>query len=316
MPRERLSIGEHLLAYLAIGYLRVTARVPVAWARGVTIAFGRIALRVLPRLHRVGMDNLDLAFGDTIPREEKRRILVGAMDNLAITAAEFSRLPSLRGDASSGWVEIIGAENVDTTRSGVLIGGHHSNWELMATCVPRYGIHMAVVVRPLRHPALNAAIDDIRRAASSDTVPKEGAGPEVMRRLKEGDYVGVLIDQSPRESAVPVTFFGQPCWATVAPVMLALRAKAPILAALLSRKPDGSYLLEAMPPIHVTRSGDLRRDLVHYSQQIQDLFEAHVRKYPEQWLWFHRRWKARPQLQAEWEKKAAPAQSAPEPPQG
>lgn len=308
MSRHGLSIGDHLLAWLAIGYLRTTARIPVSWARGITIALGRLALRALPRLHRIGMDNLNLAYGDTISAEEKRRILRGAMDNLAITAAEFSRLPSLRGDASSDWVEIVGAENVDTTRSGILIGGHHSNWELMATCVPRYGIHMAVVVRPLKHPALNAAIDNIRRAASSDTVPKEGAGPEVTRRLKEGQFVGVLIDQSPRESAVPVTFFGQPCWATIAPVMLALRSKAPIVTALLSRKPDGRYLLEALPPIHLTRTGDLRRDLVENSQRLQDVFEAHVRKYPEQWLWFHRRWKARPQLQEEWDARAARGQ--------
>jgi len=301
MPRQGPSIGDHVLACLAIGYLRATACMPVAWARGITIALGRVALRLLPRLHRIGMDNLNLAYGDTISPAEKKRILVGAMDNLAITAAEFSRLPSLRGDASQGWADIVGQENVDTTRSGILIGGHHSNWELMAACVPRYGIHMAVVVRPLRHPALNAAIDNIRRAASSDTVPKAGAGPEVARRLKDGQFVGVLIDQSPRESAVPVTFFGQPCWATVAPVMLAFRSKAPITAALLSRKPDGRYLLEAAPPIHMTRTGDLRRDLVENSQRIQDVFEAHVRKYPEQWLWFHRRWKSRPNLQAEWD---------------
>lgn len=312
MPRTGPSLGDHVLAALAVGYLRLTALLPLSWARGITVALGRVALRVVPRLHRVGMDNLDLAYGDSIPQNEKRRILRGAMDNLALTAAEFSRLPSLRGDASAAWVDIVGAENVDATRSGILVGGHHSNWELMATCVPRYGIHMAVVVRPLRHPALNQAIDRIRQGAGSDTVPKEGAGPEVIRRLKTGDFVGVLIDQSPRESAVPVSFFGQPCWATAAPVMLAIRSKAPIVPAMMSRRADGRYLLRALPPIHVERSGDLRRDLVEYSQRIQDVFEAHVRAYPEEWLWFHRRWKPRPQLQAEWDAKSkkSPADTA------
>lgn len=303
MPRNGLSIGDHLLAYLAIGYLRLTAVLPISWGRAVTIALGRIALRVLPRLHRVGMDNLNLAYGDTISATEKQRILQGAMDNLAITAAEFSRLPTQAVEAG-GWVDIVGVENVDKTRGGILTAGHHSNWELMATGVPRYGVHMTIVVRPLKHPKLNAVIDGIRNAARSGTIPKEGAGPEVTRKLKEGGFIGVLIDQSPRESAVPVTFFGQPCWATVAPVMLALRAKAPIIPAAMHRRPDGRYVLEALPPLELTRSGDLRRDLVENSQRVQDIFEAHVRKYPEQWLWFHRRWKARPSLQAEWDAKA------------
>lgn len=314
MPRKGPSIVDHLLAYTAIVFLSLSARLPVSWVRAFTKALGRLALRIYPRLVRTGMENLDLAFGDSIPQGEKRRILRGAMDNLAITAAEFSRLPALCGDASAAWVDIVGQENVITGARGLLIGGHHSNWELMATCVPRYGIKMAVVVRPLKHPALNAAIDRIRRLAASDTVPKEGAGPEVARRLSAGQFVGVLIDQAPTDNAVPVTFFGQPCWATTAPVMLALRSKAPITPALMSRKPDGRYLLEALPPVEITRTGDLRRDLVENSQRIQDVFEAHVRKYPEQWLWFHRRWKPRPRLEAEWNARmkrgAAPRESA------
>ena len=127
----------------------------------------------------------------------------------------------------------------------------------------------------------------------------------MLRLLKEGWIVGVLADQSPREAAVPVTFFGQPCWATVAPAMIAARAKVPMHVVSILREADGNYVMEFSEPIELDQSKPLRAGLVDVSQQCQDAIERIVREHPGQWLWLHRRWKKRPRLEREWAEKEA-----------
>ena len=304
MSSSSISLADHVLSLFTIGFLRVSAALPIAFVRAFAVGIGRVALFLLPRLHRVGMQNLDLAYGDTLSSAEKRRVLRGAMDNMALVAAEFSRLPLLAGQGSVPWVDVEGVEQVDLARGGILISGHLGNWEFMASAVARHGVKIAEVVRPLRHPRVNEIVDATRRAGGFDTIPKAKAAVEVFRRMRAGELVGVLIDQAPRESAVPVTFFGKPCWATAAPVIFAVRGKAPVHLAVMRRKPDGRYALRVSPAITLTRSGDFRQDLLENSQRLQDALEAEIRENPEQWLWFHRRWKARPQLEAEWNARA------------
>lgn len=304
MPSSRISLADHVLSMFTIGFLRLSAALPLGFVRAFAVGLGRVALFLLPRLHRVGMQNLDLAYGDSISRAEKKRILRGAMDNLALVTAEFSRVPQLAGQGSVDWVDIEGADHVDLSGGCILACGHLSNWEYMASAIARRGLPVSVVVRPMGHPRVNELVDATRRAGGFGTIPKVRAAVDVFRRLRAGELVGVMIDQSPRESAVPVTFFGKPCWATAAPVLFAVRGKAPVYLAKMRRKPNGRYVMSASPEIKMVRTGDFRQDLLDNTQRLQDALEAAVREHPEQWLWFHRRWKARPQLEAEWNARA------------
>lgn len=193
---------------------------------------------------------------------------------------------------------------------GVLfIGAHLGNWELFAPPMVRMGSKVAGVVRPLDNPALNAIVEAHRRAGGFTILPKDNAGRDMIRLLREGWNVGVLIDQSPRENGVPATFFGKPCWATIAPVMIAVRAKAPVVPGSVARQPDGTYVLDFGDPIAMVHTGDLHADMLVNTQRCQDAIETLVRRYPEQWLWFHRRWKERPRLASEWEARQEKARA-------
>jgi len=252
------------------------------------------------------MANLDLAYGESISTAEKRRILWKAVDNLALVAAEFSHIDRMVKSGGTNAIDVEGLEHIDISRGHLCIGAHLGNWELMAHFMAAgCGYKVAEVVRPFDAPSVDRAIDGIRTCGGVKTIPKDNAGKEILRVLREGYLLGVMVDQSPRENGVPVTFFGAPCWATIAPVMIAVRAKAPILPVSLTRQPNGRYVLRFLPSIEMERTGDLRADLVYNSQRCQDAIEELVRTTPEQWLWFHRRWKERPRLAEEWERRKA-----------
>lgn len=305
MGRKRNPLAQWAVFQILRAFAAIMHRIPLNWARRSGRCIGWVAYHCVPRVGSIARANLDLAYGDTISAKEKRRIGIGAAQNACIVAAEFSRMPSLHGDRARELVHVVGLEHMDQSRGSFIIGAHLGNWEWIAPIIKSLGQPILEVIRPLDYPPLNAWIDARRTACGAHTLDKTNSGPEIFRRLKAGWIVGILADQSPREAGVPVTFFGQPCWATVAPAMIAARAKVPIHIVAIVRQPGDMYRLEISEPIEFDRSKPVREGLVDMSQQCQDVIEGLVRAHPEQWLWLHRRWKKRPRLEREWAAKQA-----------
>lgn len=300
MPRRRNPLLQAAITGACIGFIHLTRVLPLTFNRVLALFLGYLTYYLVPRIRRVGLANLDLAYGDSLSRKEKRRILRGAVDNVMRVAVEFSRMPALAGNQYAGYVRLEGEEHADLSKGCVFIGGHFGNWEWMASAMASHGYKVAEIVRPLDDPRLDRVVDVHRRANLITTIPKNDAGREIFRLLKEDWFVGILIDQSPRENGVPVMFFGQPCWATIAPAMIAARSRVPIHPVSMLRSSDGAYTLRFYPAIEMARTGNLLEDLLANTQRCQDAFEQIVREAPEQWLWFHRRWKPRPRLEEEW----------------
>jgi KDO2-lipid IV(A) lauroyltransferase len=308
MARKRNRVVEAITFGAVWIFYHLTRISPLPLSRAVTIAIGRVALALVPRLHKVGMENLDLAYGDELSQAEKKRILQGAMDNMAIVAAEFSHTKTMAQRNFDGVISIEGVEHFDFSNSGVVaISSHKATWEWLAAGFVAEGIPTAEVVRPLDIPALNALVDRTRRFGGIETIPKDKASHEMARLLSGRYIVGLLVDQSARNNAVPTTFFGQPCWSTIGAAMVALRAGVPVHYVDNTRQPDGSYRMTVSPPIEVISTGNTARDLQRITQTFQDLAEEAIRRHPEQWLWFHRRWKQRDRLEQEWQERLAKA---------
>jgi KDO2-lipid IV(A) lauroyltransferase len=297
---RRNRIAKGLAAGLTLCTAGLTRILPLPLSRRCLLLCGRFAIWVVPRIRRVGLANLDLAYGDSLTRAEKRRILRGAVDNMAIVAAEFSRLPYFAARRFEGLVAVQGLEHLDPQRGGLCISGHIGNWEFMAPVLAAQGLRLAEVVRPLDVAALDRYVEGTREAGGVRTIPKDQAGEELLALLKEGWFTGILVDQSPRDNGIPTTFFGHTCWSTIGPAMIAAKAQAPVYFVTLLRQRDYRYVLRVHPPLPLVFTGAIRQDLFANTQIIQDAFEELVRAHPDQWLWPHRRWKQRPRLEREW----------------
>lgn len=307
MAARRNVLGQAVTAAVLIAFHRATRLLPFSWCRPLGVAIGRVAYALLPRVWRVGHANIDLAYGDSLSRAEKRRIVRAAAENMGIVAAEFSHLPWMARNIDGDWLRMEGLEHF-RPGAAVLVSAHLGNWEALALSFRRVGDRPAEVVRPLDNPVVNAVVDATRRGAGVATIPKADAATEIMVRLGHGEIVGILADQSPRGNAVPTTFFGHPCWSTIGPVMTAMRGRVPLQPVALVRNADGGYTFRFWPPIPMVSTGELHTDLEVNTQRVQESMEAMVRAYPEQWLWFHRRWKRRERLEIEWEARKARAQ--------
>ena len=301
MARRRFA--KAVIGRVSVAFARVLAMLSIGASRRIARALTPVLYHLLPRVRNTGMANLDLAYGDTLSDGEKRRILRGSIENMLIVAFELFQIPKLEGAFLERNIRVKGTDFIPGESGCVAIGAHHGNWEWSATAMARRGYKACEIVREFDDPHLNAFIDGTRRSGGVITIPKDRAAREMMERLANGYMVGILADQNPRENAVPVTFFGHPCWATIGPALAAARARVPIIPFSITRDPDDGYTLEFFPPIEMVNTGRTREDLVVNTQRCQDALEAIVRRAPEQWLWLHRRWKERPHLEAEWKRR-------------
>lgn len=298
--KRNVPLYKRILSLLTIGFVKGMGILPPWVSLALAKAFGRAVYYLVPRIRKVGLANLELAYGDSLSSAERKRILKGVMDNIATVAAEFMTIPRIDAAFSKKHVVIKGLERLPEGLGVVLVGAHLGNWEWMAPAISTTGKQISGVVRPLDDPVLDRFVDAVRTSNGVRTISKHGAGKEILSLLAEGRIVGILVDQSPRDNAVPTTFFGKRCWSTSGAVALAMRARVPLFPVTMAREADGRYTMEIHPEIPMAQSGNVRKDLVQNTQAIQNAVEHLIRRTPEQWLWLHRRWKARPRLEAEW----------------
>lgn len=294
-----------------LAFMAAAGLVPLPLSRVSGRGLGRMAFVLLRGRRRTALRNVDLAYGDSISVAEKRRIALGAFENFGIVAMEFPHTPKA---GTAKIVRVVGRDRLDESQGGLFLSAHAANWEWLAPTCAAHGLPVAEVVNTYTDSRRGELLDTTRRAGGVITIPKDAAASTISKLLSEKTYVGILIDQSARKNAVPTTFFGQTCWTTTGPAMLALRSGLPVYLALMHREPDGEYVLELSEKIPCEKTKDFRGDIARFSQRIQDMLEIHVRKYPDQWMWMHDRWKDRSQNKMQrWTKPGATGQASGEP---
>lgn len=300
MAKQRNPIVMWCTTTATLAVFRFLRALPLPVARALSKRASLLGYHLVPRIKRIGLRNLDLAYKDELTAAEKRRILKKSMENLGIVVAEMAHSDILSTPEGQSMFTVKGLEQIEDGKGVLFIGAHIGNWEWMCGIFGNLGRPAAGVVRPLADPRLNDFIDRSRRLHGVDTIAKYDAGGAIIKAVREGKVVGILIDQATRKNCVPVTFFGEACWATIGPVMMAIRTKVPIHPISITRDTTGHYTFEIHEQIHLERQGSIHEDMVRLTQQCQDVIEEIVRAYPDQWMWIHDRWKRYKRPEKEW----------------
>ncbi|MBI3813914.1 MAG: lysophospholipid acyltransferase family protein [Nitrospinae bacterium] len=175
----------------------------------------------------------------------------------------------------------------------LIMTGHIGNWEIGALAGKDYKLNF--VVRTLDNRFLNKIIYKIRTTFNSGVIEKKNAVREILRCLKRNELVAILMDQNTsRDEGVFVDFFGRKACTTPVIATLAMRTGAPVLPIFAIREGTGKIKIIVGEAIEVIPSGDYQEDIERYTAVFTGIIESVIRKYPDQWLWLHRRWKTKP----------------------
>lgn len=279
----------------------VFAALPPALALRLGAGIGALLYLVAARARRVALFNLRLAFPEK-SSAERRRILRASCRNLGRLGAEFCHLPRLTAEElprfltfadRAGWESAL--ERAGKTGM-VVLTGHFGNWELLAYAHGLLGHPITLVHRAMRNKVFNEAIHAVRRHAGTHAIAKRAAAKEALRVLKRHGILVVPADQNQVFSfGVFVDFFGLPACTTPGPARLAMLTGAPIVPVFLVRDGEsGRHRVEVLADVAVAASGDREADIRATTQRCTAVLEDMIRRYPEQWIWFHKRWKTRP----------------------
>jgi KDO2-lipid IV(A) lauroyltransferase len=296
LRRFRKRRRDDFLYALALVSTRLFQLLPLVWGLWIGGFLGWAAYFLLPRYRTWALEHLAIAFASEMPVAARKRIARRCFQNLGKSAVELVNFSRLKKDMDR-WITLEGREFLDETlakgRGLIWITGHLGNWELMACFMACQGYPFRVVARELYEERFNRLLLDFRREAAVRVILRDSpaAGRQMLKALKNGEVVGMLIDQDTKVKGVMADFFGYKANTPAGPAILARRRSIPVLAGFIHRVGGRRHRIVIHPPIEIVETDDVDRDIVVNTERLNKVLEQQIREDPEQWVWMHQRWK-------------------------
>jgi KDO2-lipid IV(A) lauroyltransferase len=283
--------------YLLIVLRAVVQALPEAVAHALFRFLADLAFITVGIHRRRAMDHLRIAFPG-ISRARARLIVKRMMRNLARNAVEFIRFPLMSKEWLLANVTIEPREIIDRlARSGqgaIALSAHLGNWELLGAASTAMGYPTSIVGRRMYYYKFDELLHGTRRAAGVRVVDRDDP-KEILRTLRSGHFLGIMGDvDAVKVGSVYVDFFGRLALTPVGPVALALRTGVPLVPAFIVRNARGGHAILVEEPVRLIRTGNMQKDVLVNTMRATKIIERVIRRYPDQWTWFHRRWQHQP----------------------
>jgi len=291
------EVAEYALALLLI---RLFGIMPRSMARPAAQTLAWLGFHLAIRQRRAGMRNLQIAFPE-LSESQREHILRGSFQNIGRLLFEFTHFPELNKTNIPRFVVHDGLENylegVRRGRGVIFMTAHFGAWELSSYAQAVYGYPLKFIVRPIDNSRVEKLISKYRTSSGNVPIQRRSAARDILKALRENEAVGILFDQNTtRSEGVFAEFFGLPAATTPAIALFALRTGAAVVPGfLIWDQALGKHRLRLDPPVELINTGNLDSDVLENTKRFNKILEGYVRKYPDQWLWIHRRWKTRPE---------------------
>lgn len=270
-------------------------RLPMAWQMALGDILGWIWFDVLRFRRGVIHANLDIAFPE-LSKAEKNQIARRSCLNLGRTLIEFLLLPALRAQDFKEYFVIEGSEyfwRAHRQGKGVLLLSMHlGSADFALNALAASGFPIQLITKTFSNRWLNDLWFAIRGKFGVRFIDDRNSTFDILRGLHSGDGVIFVLDQfTGPPIGIEVQFFGKRAGTAQGLAVFALKTKAPVLPVYSFRRADNKLVIEFGEEIPL-RIGDSKRESICFNTQVyNDKIEQIVRRYPEFWMWIHRRWK-------------------------
>ena len=222
-----------------------------------------------------------------------------SFQNIGKNLMEFMQLPRMSPETLHQLVILEGKEHIDGAlaqgKGAIILTAHFGNWELLGASILANGYTIRGITRQLRSKRLDAIVSSYREKVGWQGIDRDRSVREVLRCLNRNELIAILADVDTRTQGIFVDFFGRPAYTPYGPVALALKTGAAILPTFIVRQPDDSHCAIVEAPLPLQQSGEKDQDLLVNTQRFTKVIESYIRRYPEQWIWMHERWKTKPE---------------------
>lgn len=271
---------------------------PARRAYGFGASVGRFAFRFSGSRKKIAIDNI-LKAGITTDPDEAARLAKASMAHFVGHILEGLKVPVFMTPEHAA--ENITEEMPDVTRALIedpqrpvlLLTPHLGCWEVGLSLIASYK-RVLVLASTFGNPWIQRFSESHFRSGVEVYPKKRGFSGDLIRRWGEGRAFVLAVDQHAGKHGIWLDFFGRPACTHTSPARLFLSTGYPVVVGAFLRTGTLRYHVVASEPINVALTGDRERDTVAILNEVNRQFEAVIRRYPEQYLWAHRRWRNKP----------------------
>jgi KDO2-lipid IV(A) lauroyltransferase len=261
---------------------------PRSFALQIGRLWGLMGYYIFKKRRLLALQNLNLALNN----QNNELIIKKLFENLGMNLIEFLRFSEITKDNLSEYITFHGKEYLDQAygqKQGVLVlTAHIGNWELLAASVGLLGYNTSMVVKSARQKSVDNYIVQKRNQKNIKLFSGKNLIKAILKQLKSGGIVGVVLDQHATKSeGVVVPFFGQHAATLKSLAILSQRTNAIVLPMYIYRDENYHHHIIVEPPIFHNSDEDITLRTQKYTAWIESAIRAH----PDQWIWTHNRWK-------------------------
>jgi KDO2-lipid IV(A) lauroyltransferase len=271
--------------------------------RGVGLALfsflGTLCYYILSSDRKITVNNLRFVFGQEWNEKKIRATAKAVFRSLGKNIFDAVNLNTMSEKRFCDTVSHDSLDCVDAAKSRgkgiVFITAHAGCFEMLLPFFARKGYNCIAVGRQFKNRALDEVVRRMRNGPGMVYMDRSENSRKLVRTLQQGNIMGVLIDQDTKVDGVFADFLGHAAFTPSGAVRFAMKFDIPILIALTARLKGDKHHVFVNPEIARADTGDFDADLARNVQLINGIISSYIRKFPEQWVWMHERWKTRPE---------------------
>lgn len=261
-------------------------------------ALGRLAYRVATQTRTLTIRHLTMAFGKEKTQQELIELARNVFEAMGKNAGDILRSRTVRSLADlEKFLVTTGLEHFEAAhqrgKGVIFLTCHLGAFDLQVTNMALRGLNPNIIGTPLKNKDLNDLLFSYRNQYGAIAIERGRETFRMIKVLKSGGSVALLIDQDTRVKSVFVDFFGMPAATPVGAAIMAMKTGAAIIPTSIHLRDDGMQHMQVFPELQMVNTGDEDKDVVTNTAAMTKFIEGQIRQHPEQWVWMHERWKTK-----------------------
>jgi len=300
MRLEKNKIFRAAVSFMLNGLVNLLGLIPIRVGQFLGRMLGRFLGIAAVGPLKTSLTGLRMVFGDRMSEEELRRLNRRVVIHFAQMLFEVPHVFKLNSENLHRYVyfenEAVFAEALARGKGCFILTGHFGNWELMSAAITlRFKTDGIAVARPVDFSPVEQLMLRLRTRFGTEIVPKKKAMKKLLMGARKNKTMGILLDQNVDwYEGVFVPFMGKPACTNKGLALIAMKTGAPVIPVFSARQPDGRYRVMFEKEVDLVRTGSKIFDTEENTAMFNRIINKYIHWYPEQWFWFHKRWKTRP----------------------
>jgi len=279
--------------YVLKSISRLVCLLPYSWVLALGNHVGRLYYHIASRQRKRALQQMQECLGISFEVAEER--ISSLFKKLGQTFLEVLYIPALTPEKMQEYVTFENRHYLDDAMKNgqgvILLAAHIGNWEWLGASLAMAGFPVASVVKNQPNDQHTKIINEFRQMAGIELFTRGTTELiSAARALKQGRVIGLLADQDAGPNGLFIEFLGKMSSTPMGPTVFAKKFKVPVVPIFIVRNPKGGHRVMMHEPLYFQDTGKDEEDEYNFTVKLTNIIESTIRQYPDEWLWFQKRW--------------------------